>query len=136
MKSSHNSFKVKYMKYKMIISWILAGLLFVLQLSGIVAARFTDTKYFCWAPYDEISLYTIEVTVKGKELTWSETAARYRISPAGRENRSIHNIISIVRQYEKTFGRDESATVNISFLTNGYRKGKWTWPEDDVQYEN
>ncbi|MDX1640191.1 MAG: hypothetical protein R3220_00745 [Balneolaceae bacterium] len=103
---------------------------FALQVLGIVMGRFTSVKYFCWAPYDEISQYEITATVNGRELNEDQILHRYRKFKKGRENRSIHNLISIIRQYETTYGNNEDANVELSFVTNGHRKTIWKWPED------
>lgn len=124
------------MKYKFTIPGFIIFLLFLLQLTGILAGRFTDSKFFCWAPFDEISIYTVHADVDGKKLSPEEIGSRYKIRHSGRQNRSIHNIISIVRQYEATYGTDERAEVEIIYLINGHKQGSWTWPDDEYHYEN
>lgn len=105
---------------------------FSLQIAGILVGRFTKTKFFCWAPYDEISFYDIDVTVDGVELGKDEITDRYRKPEYGRENRSIHNLISIIRQYETTYGKQDNAIIELSFITNGHSEKIWTWPEDKI----
>ena len=83
----------------------LVGVAFLaIQLLSIVYARFVDERFFCWAPYDEHSRYAIGVTMGGRSLSEAEVASRYRYQAAGWEPRSIHNIISLVEQYEMTYG--------------------------------
>ena len=108
----------------------LAGLVFLgLQVLSIVYARFVPERFFCWAPYDERSQYRITVEVAGKQFSEKETGERYRYYPAGWEPRSIHNVISMVRQHERTYGRGENARVTIRYQTNGHGERVWTWPE-------
>lgn len=40
---------------------------FGVQLIGILLGLFTEIKYFNWVPYDEISHYTITVSLPGGE---------------------------------------------------------------------
>ena len=111
-------------------------LFFSLQVMGILAGRFTESKYFCWAPYDEISIYEIRVVILENDLDSDEIRRRYRKIQKGRENRSIHNLISIVRQYETTYGIQDRATVEISYVTNGHREETWFWPDDEIIPKN
>ena len=85
-------------------------------------------RYFCWAPYDEHTFYTIEVEVDGRKLSKSEIADRYRYYPGGWEPRSIHNVISQVSQFESTYGVDDGAKIVIEYETNGHPKRRWEWP--------
>lgn len=120
------------MKSRITGTGIFLVLFFSLQVMGILAGRFTESKYFCWAPYDEISIYEIRVVILENDLDSDEIRRRYRKTPKGRENRSIHNLISIVRQYETTYGSQDGATVEISYITNGHRKETWVWPDDEI----
>lgn len=107
----------------------LVGLSFLaLQLLSIVYARFTDERFFCWAPYDEHSRYSIRVSIGGSPLSESEVASRYRYQAAGWEPRSIHNIFSLVQQYETSYGETDAAEVTIRYVVNGHPERIWTWP--------
>lgn len=109
---------------------------FALQILGIIAGRVSDAKYFCWAPYDEISFYEIHATVNGKVLDSKSIYNRYRKNKTGRENRSIYNIISIIRQYETTYGKTDVAKIELSYVINGHKERTWIWPEDKVISKN
>lgn len=111
---------------------LLIYLFFTTQLFLIVIGQLRETNYFNWVPYDEISLYEISVTVNGRELTEDEIQLRYRKHKFGRENRGLHNLISIVRQYETSYGIHDDSKIRINFLTNGYRKTTWSWPENTL----
>ncbi|TVP97499.1 MAG: hypothetical protein EA359_19535 [Balneolaceae bacterium] len=120
------------MKRKITGAGLFLVLFFSFQVIGILAGKFTESKYFCWAPYDEISLYEIRVVIMDNDLNSDEIRRRYRKNQKGRENRSIHNLISIVRQYETTYGAQDEANVEISYITNGHRKETWIWPKDEI----
>lgn len=108
----------------------LVFLFFSGQLLGIMNSRFTSTNFFSWAPYDQISYYEIEVQKQGQSLSSESIRNRYHISAKGRENRSIHNIISMIRQYESTYGKGEEVSVTIFYRINGHETGTWKWPGD------
>jgi len=112
---------------------LLVSVFFGAQLLGVIYGRFTCVKYFSWAPYDQISYYEIEVHKQGKSLSSERIRNRYHISPKNRENRSIHNIISIVKQYENSYGKGENVNITISYTINGHHSGIWTWPEDEYK---
>ena len=99
------------------------------QLFVIAYARFTPERFFAWASYDEHSRYTIDVQINGASLSADEISARYRYSAQGWEPRAIHNVISLVRQYEMTYGESEKAKVTIHYAVNGQPPEIWTWPE-------
>jgi hypothetical protein len=106
-----------------------AGLVFLaLQIGAILQARFIPERFFCWAPFDEHSYFRIEVEVAGRRLSRAEVEARYRYRAEGWEPRSIHNVISIVRQYESSYGRGSDARVTIRYVVNGHPEETWTWP--------
>ncbi|WP_400079033.1 hypothetical protein [Winogradskyella sp. R77965] len=105
---------------------LIVGVLFLfLQLTSIVYARFIPERLFCWAPYDEHSYYEIKVSIEGKVLTKNEISKRYRYSSKGWEARSMDNIFSLVRQYEKTYGVNDNASVIIVYKTNGHKQKQW-----------
>lgn len=106
------------------------ALFFGLQIVGIGIGRFTEYKYFCWVPYDQISTYRIEVKIGNYIYSKKEITGRYKIENPGRENRSIGNIKSIIKQYETTYGYHDRANVNLIYNTNGNGEQTWVWPED------
>jgi predicted ATP-grasp superfamily ATP-dependent carboligase len=111
-------------------SWLSAvGIAFLCaQLGSILYSPFIPEKFFCWAPFDQHTLYSIEVTIDGRALGADEIASRYRYPQSAWEVREIQNVISIVRQYERTYGTDENASVSLTYRTNGHEQRTWTWP--------
>jgi predicted ATP-grasp superfamily ATP-dependent carboligase len=110
--------------------WLhLAAIVFLgLQLVAILSAPFVPVRFFCWAPYDEHTHYAIEVRVDGRALTPDEIGRRYHYPQAAWEVRDIDNVISIVRQYEQTYGAGDGARVSLTYRTNGHEQRTWTWP--------
>lgn len=105
-------------------------LFFGLQIGGIVYSRFREERYFCWVPYDEISTYRIVVKTANHTFSNQEITHRYKIENPGRENRSIGNVKSIIRQYETTYGSKEGAGVLLIYNTNGKGEKTWIWGEN------
>lgn len=104
-------------------------LFFSAQIGVVIASRFMPMKYFCWVPYDEISLYAIEVSIGERSLSDTEIKKRYRRETPGRENRDIDNLISIIEQYESTYGRSDGAEVLLTYRSNGHEAQVWVWPK-------
>ena len=98
------------------------------QLVMIGYARFVPSRYFCWAPYDSQNHYEMEVTVDGKRLDSDEIRQRYRRPQKGINNRAIQHEKDIIMQYERTYGRNESAEVTLRYRTNGGEEQLWRWP--------
>lgn len=105
---------------------------FGLQILGILVGKFSDARFFCWAPYDQFSFYEINVSIDGRELSDQEILQRYHRGKRGRNNRNIHNVISNVRQYEETYATEKNVTVELSYEVNGHRQETWVWPEDKI----
>jgi hypothetical protein len=105
------------------------GAVFLLcQLGMIAYARFVPTRYFCWAPYDTQTAYELKVSIEDRELSPQEIRARYRRPAKGRDNRSPHHVMDIVRQYEETYGRGDDARVVMTYSVNGRPEEQWKWP--------
>ena len=98
------------------------------QLVMIVYARFVPARYFCWAPYDAQSEYTLHVTIDGRPLTPQEIRRRYRRPKHGFDNRSIQHLIDIVQGYEQTYGAGHHAQVVMKYRVNGRQEQQWQWP--------
>ena len=105
------------------------GVLFLLFQAGlIVHARFHESRYLCWAPFDAHSEYEISVEMAGRTLTPKETRNRYRMPDSGLDSRSIQHVKNIIKQYEQTYGRTDNARVALVYTTNGKIQPTWYWP--------
>lgn len=104
------------------------GILFLLlQVGGIVYARYTPERFFCWAPYDNHTLFEVNVTINGKSFTQQQVEERYKYKMKGWEQRSIDNIISLISQYERTYGKHDNAKVKMTYSTNGHDEKTWVY---------
>lgn len=108
---------------------IILVLFFGLQVVGIVYSRLVPERYFSWAPYDQLSVYSIQVEINGEKLTSSEINSRYNLPATGKENRAISNLIGVIREYELRYGLIENAKVELSYRTNSKPEEIWKWPE-------
>jgi hypothetical protein len=102
--------------------------LLVFQLGAVVYARFTDARYFCWAPYDTQTEYTIEAALSGKALTAQEIRARYRRGPKGVDNRSPRHVQDILAGVETLYHPGDPAEVTLRYRINGHEEQVWRWP--------
>jgi hypothetical protein len=106
---------------------VFVSIFFLIQVIGIIYSRFLEERYFCWAPFDQISLYEIKIEVNGLVYSPEEIRGRYNFQSNGRENRSMHNVFSIIRQFEESYGREEKAVVKVIYSTNGKSKEEWNF---------
>lgn len=107
----------------------IVGILFLgLQAVSVAYAQTIPERFFCWAPYDIHTRYTIEVEIDGRTLSTREAQLRYRYSADGWEPRSIHNVFSMIAQYESTYGAPDGARVTVDYAINGRPPERWTWP--------
>lgn len=108
----------------------IVGLLFLAaQVASIGYARFVPERFFCWAPYDQHTLYQVRVVLDDRELTTREVQIRYQYRAEAWEPRSIDNVFSIIRQFESTYGRNDNAEVTVIYSTNGHAEATWNWPQ-------
>ena len=106
----------------------LLGALIAGQAAGIVAGRFGTERYFCWAPYDEITQFEVAVAIADRRLSASEAQARYRLPDGGRDNRSHAHVIATIAHYERTLGAADAAQVELTYRINGGTPRQWRWP--------
>jgi hypothetical protein len=103
--------------------------LLAFQVGAVVYARFTDARYFCWAPYDAQNEYTIEATLDGAALTAAQIRERYRRGPKGVDNRSIQHVKDILAGAETLYHANDPAKVTLRYRINGHEEQVWRWPE-------
>jgi len=106
-----------------------AILFLLLQLVSFVYARFVPSRWLAWAPNDYAVDYTLSVQVDGRTLSNGETEARYGLPPKSMYENPPQNIMDIVRQYERTYGRKDHAQVLLQYRLNGGSQQQWQWPE-------
>ena len=104
---------------------LLGAALLVLQGGAIVRARFAEDRYFCWAPFDQQTRYSISAEVDGKPLTPAELARRYRRPAKGYDNRSAHHLFDIVARAEAR--NPKPARVVIRYTVNGLAEREWRY---------
>jgi len=119
---------------------IVGTLILIFQVVLLIYYRGQEEKYFCWAPHDEQSLYTVEVTIENRKLSDREASKRYRLRTQlfwaddhwewrHIESRSIGNVKGIITQYESTYGKDDHARVKLIYQVNGDQQQYWHWPK-------
>ncbi len=99
------------------------------QLGMIARARFVAERFFCWAPFDEQTHYTISVALRGRILTPEEITERYHVLADNWNAHAAANVIMIVHRYETTYGRNEGAEVTVRYSRNGHAEQTWQWPK-------
>lgn len=108
---------------------IVGGSFLLVQCGLVIHSRFVDSRDFCWAPHTTQVHYTLRVEVGGRRLSSAEIARRYRVPGAeGWEGHSYRNLINLISQYERTYGRDDRARVLMRYRINGRELRRWDWP--------
>lgn len=106
-----------------------AAIILAVQFGFVVAARFHDARYFCWAPHDSQNEYGIRVWIGDEELSGGEVDDRYRLTTHGIDPRAISHVKYSIRQFERTYGKGDSTRVVLEYRTNGGPMEEWSWPE-------
>jgi hypothetical protein len=102
--------------------------LLAIQLAGIAHSRTVQERYFCWAPYDIHTSYSIQTRIDGRDLSASEIRHRYNKPKQDRDNRSPFNVIDVIRRVER-MRVTEAAEVRLRYRVNGKAVQVWRWPE-------
>ena len=95
---------------------------------GTVHVTRAEARYFSWAPNDYMVTYQLRVTTRGRDLSYAEVLSRYRIRREGLFEYPAQHVKDIVSQYERTYGRADSARVVYTYRVNGGPEQVWTWP--------
>lgn len=107
----------------------LGGLcLLLLQIVSVVHARFVSSRWLAWAPNDYALDYRLHVNVDGRGLSGDEIGKRYHLPPQGLYENPAQNLIDMVSQRERTYGRNDHAEVVLQYQPNGGEVQEWRWP--------
>lgn len=118
-----NKLPSQRMKYR----FYLSSLFIIVQVGLIIYARFIPERFFCWAPYDTHVRFEVSVKINDSIYRHKELEDRYHYHMKGWEQRSIHNVLSLIEQYEKTYGKMDNAEVEMIYSINGHKEEKWTY---------
>src|SRR5262245_4636176 len=107
-----------------------SGILFLFAQVLLVAhSRFVPSRWLCWAPNDYAVEYRLRVTSHSRDLSPSEIQARYHVAEHGWYENPPENIMDIVRQYEQTEAKGDTARVQLIYRLDGGQTKEWRWPE-------
>jgi hypothetical protein len=105
------------------------GIVFLLlQLAAIAHARFVPSRWLAWAPNDYAVWYQLDVGVNGHFLSPQEIEQRYQLPAEHVYQNPPQNIIEMIEQYERTYGRNDHAEVVLRYCVNGRSSVEWRWP--------
>ena len=103
--------------------------LFLVHIVAVVRARSVETRWFSWAPNDYAVGYTLQVKMNGRPLSDSEIGSRYAVPAQGVYENPVQNLIEIVSERERTYGRNDHAEVLLTYRPNGGAAQEWRWPK-------
>jgi hypothetical protein len=103
--------------------------LLLLQIVSVVHARFVPSRWLAWAPNDYAVGYRMQVQINGRALSADEIGKRYYLPSEGMYENPVQNMIDIMRQRERTYGRNDHAEVKLVYRPNGGTPQEWRWPE-------
>lgn len=98
------------------------------QGAAIVYARFVPSRYFCWVPFDVQVEYALSVSLHGEPLSAKQIEQRYKIRAHGIQQRALQHTFDILQQYEQTYGRNDDASITMTYRVNGGDPREWHWP--------
>jgi hypothetical protein len=107
------------------------GIVFLLaQAALVVHAQMVPSKWLCWAPNDYAVEYQLHVNTQGRDLKPAEVQSRYHVADHGWYENPAANLMDVIRQYEQTLGRDDTAQVVLIYRVDGGDTKQWRWPEE------
>lgn len=103
--------------------------LLLLQGGAIVRARFANDRYFCWAPFDQQTKYSIGVSIGDEGLADAQIRKRYRRPAEGVDNRSAQHLFDIITRAEQKFEPAGRSRVLVRYSVNGHAEQEWRYPQ-------
>lgn len=103
--------------------------LLMLQAGAIVRARFAGDRYFCWAPFDQQTKYSIGVSIGDEWLAEEQIRKRYRRPATGVDNRSAQHLFDIISRAEQRFEPAGRSRVVVRYRINGHQEQVWRYPQ-------
>ncbi len=110
--------------------FFLALIYLALQVVMIVYGRIDPSAHFHWAPFDIQNEYRVSVEIDGQELSEDEIADRYNERAVGVDPHAIEHLLAVVERYERTYGKDDNASVRVRYRVNGRDMHEWRWPQE------
>ena len=107
----------------------LGAILLILQAGAIVRARFANDRYFCWAPFDQQTKYSIGLAIGDEGLTDDQIRRRYRRPAEGYDNRSAQHLFDIITRAEQKFEKWGRSRVVVRYSVNGHEEQEWRYPQ-------
>jgi hypothetical protein len=95
------------------------------QFAWVTFAQFGSARWLCWAPNDYAVEYRLDVIKDGQRIT-----GRYNIPDKGLYENPAQNIIDLIEQYERTYGRKDRVEVSLTYRTSGGPESHWHYPVD------
>jgi hypothetical protein len=110
-----------------------------LQLAWGIYAQWQPWRYFAWAPNDYATTYSVAVRIAGRSLDANAICARYRKEFCSNESPDPgrteffdegppQHLIDQIEQYERTYGSDDRAVVEMRYSVDGHPEEVWRFP--------
>lgn len=107
----------------------IGAILLLLQAGAIVRARFAGDRYFCWAPFDQQTKYSIGLAIGDEGLAEAQIQRRYRRPAEGYDNRSAQHLFDIITRAEQKFEKWGRSRVVVRYSINGHPEQEWRYPQ-------
>ena len=89
----------------------------------------SEGKHFAWAPHTTQVSYELDVEVDGRNLSEREIRRRYRLLYYPWEAHSYRNLIDLLLQYERTYGKEDHTRLVLRYSVNGHPPETWRWSD-------
>ena len=89
----------------------------------------SEGKHFGWAPHTTQVSYELDVEVDGRSLSERDIRRRYHLPFYGWEAHSYRNLIDLLLQYERTYGKDDQTRLVLRYSVNGHSPETWRWSD-------
>lgn len=96
----------------------------LVQLIWVGFAQFGSSRWLCWAPNDYAVEYELIVLKDGRRIT-----GRYTVPDHGLYENPAQNMIDIIEQYERRYGRNDRVEVDLIYRNSGGPESRWHYPE-------
>lgn len=109
---------------------VLSSAFLIFQIGMIITSKFSDNRYFTWAPHDIQTKYKLRVYQNNLELTNDQLYTCFGLYKSGIEDLPPSHLIERLIEYMRLNPDHDLKCIEYSYSVNGKGWKVWTWKKE------